>query len=263
VERTLYRTTAILWLLVHALLAHASGQTIPAWTDERQAGPFVFHADFHLARQQPLLAQMTFLQRDLVAALSIRNSNEPIDVYLFADGSTYGYYMRKYFPGVPNRRAMFVKTHSPGNVFAQESDSLAVDLRHECTHALLHASLPFVPLWLDEGLAEYFEVAPDERAYGNPHLHPIRSHVRWRRPTPLDKLEALRDLNDMGQREYRDAWAWVHFMLHGSPAARIELVGFLTDLENHIPPDPLSQRLRRRIPDLDKQFAAHFKSWKR
>ena len=31
------------------------------------------------------------------------------------------------------------------------------DLRHECTHALLHAALPYVPLWLDEGLASLYE----------------------------------------------------------------------------------------------------------
>ncbi|GIT30210.1 MAG: hypothetical protein Ct9H300mP1_22560 [Planctomycetaceae bacterium] len=32
------------------------------------------------------------------------------------------------------------------------------DLRHEFTHGVLHSSLKRVPLWLDEGLAEYFEV---------------------------------------------------------------------------------------------------------
>ena len=44
------------------------------------------------------------------------------------------------------------------------------DLRHECTHALLHAVLPAVPLWLDEGLAKYFEVQRASRAYGHPYL---------------------------------------------------------------------------------------------
>ena len=261
--RPIYQTTVVLWLVLHALQACALGQTTPTWTDERSAGPFAFHADFRLDRHQQLLLQMTRLQRDLVAALSIRGSSEPIDVYLFSDSSTYGHYMQKYFPGVPNRRAMFVKTDSPGNVFAQNSANLDVDLRHECTHALLHASLPFVPLWLDEGLAEYFEVPSGERAYGNPHLASIRRHVRWLRPTPLDKLEGLRELNEMGQREYRDAWAWVHFMLHGPQAARIELVGFLTDLENHVPPAPLSERLRKRVPNVEQQFAQHFKKWKR
>ena len=253
----------MLWLVLYALPMLAQGQMPPAWTDERSAGPFVFRADFRLDRHRQLLVQMTQLQRDLQSALSICGSVEPIDVYLFADSSIYRHYMQKYFPGVPNRRAMFVKTQSPGNVFAQESANLDIDLRHECTHALLHASLPFVPLWLDEGLAEYFEVPPRARAYDNSHLRSIRNHVRWRRPTSLEKLERLQGLDEMGQREYRDSWAWVHFMLHGPQAARTELVGFLTDLENHVPPDPLSQRLGRSIPDVEQQFVLHFKKWKR
>ena len=51
-----------------------------------------------------------------------------------------------------------MKGRGPGKVFAYKSKALPVDVRHEGTHGLLHAALPMVPLWLDEGLAEYFEV---------------------------------------------------------------------------------------------------------
>lgn len=259
--RRLLDITTILWLLLHSA---AWGQATRAWTDQRVAGPFVFHADFRLDRRQALLRDMTRLQRQVATALSLEKTQEPIDVYLFAASSTYHGYMQWYFPGVPNRRAMFVKSQSPGNVFAHESENLGTDLRHECTHALLHAALPFVPLWLDEGLAEYFEVPAGERAFDNPHLRAIRNHLRWRRSVPpLSRLEGLRDLRDMGQHEYRDAWAWVHFMLHGPPPAREELVAFLTDLRNQVPPTPLSQRLERRLPGVEHQFVEHFKRWKR
>ena len=43
-------------------------------------------------------------------------------------------------------------------VYAQGGDRLADDLRHEMTHAYLHSVVPDVPLWLDEGLAKYFEL---------------------------------------------------------------------------------------------------------
>ena len=42
-------------------------------------------------------------------------------------------------------------------------DHLRTDLRHELTHALLHGVLKDVPLWLDEGLAGFFELPPDAR----------------------------------------------------------------------------------------------------
>ncbi len=31
----------------------------------------------------------------------------------------------------------------------------------------------------------------------------------------------------MGSVDYRDSWAWVHFILYGSAEAHAELVGFL------------------------------------
>ena len=54
----------------------------------------------------------------------------------------------------------------------------------------------------------------------------------------------MRDVGDMGQAQYRDAWAWTHFMLHGSAEARDELIRFLADLQAHSPPGLLSQRLQ-------------------
>ena len=43
-------------------------------------------------------------------------------------------------------------------VYTYWGNRIQQDLRHELTHAILHSVLKDVPLWLDEGLAEYFEV---------------------------------------------------------------------------------------------------------
>jgi hypothetical protein len=55
----------------------------------------------------------------------------------------------------------------------------------------------------------------------------------------------------------------VHFMLHGSRQAHDEFVRYLADIHSHTPPGILSRRLRRRLPNLDRQFAHHFRSWDR
>jgi hypothetical protein len=65
----------------------------------------------------------------------------------------------------------------------------------------------------------------------------------------------------MDEANYRGAWAWVHFMLHGPPEAREELVAFLADIHARTPPGLLSRRLERRLPGLDRRVADHFKSW--
>jgi hypothetical protein len=140
---------------------------------------------------------------------------------------------------------------------------MEVDLRHEGTHALLHATLPVVPLWLDEGLAEYFEVPASERTSHYSHLSKTRWSVRLGNVATIEQLEQLRDLTEMGQTEYRQAWAWVHFLLHGSAAAHDELMRYLNDIQNHMPPGVLSQRIRNRLPDVEERFARHFLSWRR
>jgi hypothetical protein len=75
-------------------------------------------------------------------------------------------------------------------VFAYRGEDFETDLRHECTHALLNAALPVVPLWLDEGLAEYFEVLPQsaiarkpassERGVGRPAWENSPASRSWK-----------------------------------------------------------------------------------
>jgi hypothetical protein len=250
-------------LALFTIASPANAQSARGWTDRRTEGTFDYHADFPLDSRRTILNELPPLRGQLAESLGITMSGDSIDVYLFANQSTYNWYLQQHFPGVPSRKAMFIKSRNPGNVFAYDSPTLATDLKHECTHALLHASLPFVPLWLDEGLAEYFEVAPERRAYHNPHLTSVKRHVIWRKAPSMEKLEDLDSLKAMGHREYRDAWAWVHFMLHGPTEARDELVRFLTDIQAATPPGRLSERLQRRLPRVERQFAEHFKHWSR
>lgn len=147
-------------------------------------------------------------------------------------------------------------------VYAYLNSEFEIDVRHESTHALLHASLPSVPLWLDEGLAEYFEAPPTERASENPHQSPTWWAVRFGSVPKLASLEVIQDLGEMGRAEYRHAWAWVHFMLHGPPEAQQELIRYLADLRQGNPTVLLSERLDARIPDLEQCFSEHFLSWK-
>ena len=233
------------------------------WADTRVSGPFTCRADFPLNSVENLLSELAELQNDLVRCLGVRPAAEPIELYLFHDQRTYKQYLRRHLADVPYRRALYLKKGGPGIVLAYVSPQLEVDLRHECTHALLHSSLPMVPLWLDEGLAEYFELAPAKRAYDNPYLSTIRWNVRLGILPKLEKLESKHDVGSMGGADYRNAWAWTHFILHGSPEAHQELVAFLEDISASSPPGLLSQRLRLRVPDIDRKLAAHFRGLKR
>jgi Protein of unknown function (DUF1570) len=254
----LVRAAALAALLPFVVAAATSAEN--RWPDERRAGPFLCHADFSLGPQQPLLDEVSRLQADLGSVLGAPQSREPVHLFLFQAKTTYQTYLEQYFPRVPNRRALFIKAaRGPGMVFACQGTDFEIDVRHESTHALLHAWLPDVPLWLDEGLAEYFEVPRDARAAHNPHQAAVQALVRSGSAPRLSELEALTKVEDMGRGEYRDAWAWVHFMLHGPPEARDELHRYLSEIAARSEPGRLSDRLRRRLPDLDRRFAEHFR----
>jgi hypothetical protein len=246
-------------LLLVAALGNDAARAETRWPDERQAGPLLVHADFSLEPQEPLLAELALLQQDLATELGAKQSRENVHLFLFHTKETYQAYLKQYFPRVPYRRALFIKARGPGMVFAFQGDEFAIDVRHESTHALLHTWLPGVPLWLDEGLAEYFEAPRDERAAGNPHLATVRAMIRYGQFPRLEELEKVQGIEEMGRDEYRDAWAWVHFMLHGPREAREELHRYLGDLSAGGDIGPLSERLRRRLPDLNRQVIEHFR----
>ena len=56
-------------------------------------------------------------------------------------------------------------------------------------------------------------------------------------------LEELTDVNQLGRREYREAWAWVHFCLEGPAEARQELQSYLHDLAQQNATESFGRRL--------------------
>ncbi|MBN1910467.1 MAG: hypothetical protein JW818_12055 [Pirellulales bacterium] len=255
----------MLALLVASFFAASGWAAEPAtnrWIDVRVAGPFVCRSEFPLHGYEKLVTQLARLQTDLARLAGVPAPKERIELLLFRDEQSYRRYLQIHEPHLPYRRALFVKDQGPGRVLVHRSPDFEVDVRHECTHALLHATLPMVPLWLDEGLAEYFELPPEKRAYDNPHLKSLRWNARFNLLPKLEKLEQEDDFTKLIEKDYRDSWAWVHFMIHGPVEARRELAGFLADVHASTPPGRLSQRLAARVPNLRSQFAQHLKTWK-
>jgi len=235
----------------------------PQWIDYRSHGSFHFQATFTLSSFEPLFRELSALEQELQRRLAVSPSSQRVEVYLFDDQNEHRQLLERIYPRVPYRRALYVQRGGRGSVFAYRHRELAVDLRHECTHALLHAKLPMVPLWLDEGLAEYFEMPAQMRAFDHPHLSKLRWNIRLGMGRSIESLEACHDLSQMGGVEYRFAWAWVHFMLHGPLPAHRALVLYLSDIRNSNPPGQLSDRLHDAVPNLNEAMEQHFRRWHR
>lgn len=248
------------------LLSAAGGCATPGRTEavklparhQIRTGRLVIRSDFKLDEGDPLVAELHDLRREVRETLNLPEPQRTVAVYLFRDKERYTRYMHAAHPQLPERRAFFIGTPGELAVYAYLGTQVQEDLRHEYTHGLLHASLTEVPLWLDEGLAEYFEVNStlpgrinQEHARG---LAEMSMHG-WR--PNLDRLEQLEDVAEMQSADYREAWAWVHFLLHESDDGRQLLLDYLAKLETTRDPPSLAAMIKSDLPAPEDRLAAY------
>lgn len=221
-------------------------------------GQLVFHSDFPLPANHRLLEELTALRVDLEERLGLPPTDEPIEVYLFEGAELFREFMRRSHPEFPSRRAFFLKTDTRLLVYAQWGDRIAEDLRHEVTHGYLHSAIANVPLWLDEGLAEYAEAPRGHHGVNRDHLRFLGEQIGINAWQPdLGKLERLSTSADLTQAQYAEAWAWVHFLLETQPERAAILREYLTDLRQRGAADPISDRLARLEPDPARSLVEH------
>ena len=258
-------------IFLHAVvlcsLLPLSGKASDAWVDREVVGRFEVRSEVPV-RQSPVLREfvrsLPSLESDITSTLGLQANQKPIAINVFQTRLNYQSFIARRAPEGQGRRALYVQSETHGSVYVYLHADVMTDLCHETTHAILHSSLAFVPLWLDEGLAEYFEIPSKRRESDNPHLSRTRLDARlivtWR--PSLVRLEAIPDQSGMSLRSYRESWAWVHFLLHGPDEAVAVLPRYLSGIESHDPPDPLSVQLRLLWPDPERQLTSHFRSWK-
>lgn len=227
--------------------ADKDGAPQPPGKRSLRISQFVFLSDFELKQDLPIFRDLSNLREQVYKELQLPPSNTVVQVYVFEDRERYENYMRARYPELPKRRAFFVaQPRSVGGVedllvYTYWGERIREDLRHELTHALLHSVLKDVPLWLDEGLAEYFEVGTEAQGINQQHLDQIRRGPPFQ--PDLVRLEQLSQVQQMSPNEYREAWAWVHLMLRDRPEAKTALVKYLHQLRTNPTPGSLQPRL--------------------
>jgi hypothetical protein len=241
-----------------ATLGGDPGQPLVPSRYETRTGPFAIYTNTAITGDAQAVRSLRSLERDLTSRLGLRvpADGPPIEVYILRDRDAFTHFLTFYYPELPPRRAFFLAQGPRRVIYTFQNERLDEDLRHEATHALLHITVGDLPLWLDEGLAEYFE-GPDDRQGVNPeHLTRLPDDLKagWR--PDLARLETLKSVREMTPRDYREAWAWVHALLNGPVTGKSALLGQLADLASRPKTvEPLSDRLARldKAPTADTQ----------
>ncbi len=172
-----------------------------------------------------------------VTRLRVRTA-EPTRVYIFPSARRFAPY-RESALDVKNENitGVFVSTSSGGNFILLQSDAdSGVDrvVYHELTHQFVANTTAGLPLWFNEGMAEYYSTF---RTVGEAtHIgRPVEEHVRWLRS---EKLIPLRELfattyssptyNEAARAGafYAQSWALVHYLMT-DPERRAQLGRFL------------------------------------
>jgi hypothetical protein len=223
-----------------------------------QTGPYAIYTNFALASDDPAVRQLQALQRQIEATLGVRvdPGENPIEVYILDDKKAFTHFLTYYYPELPPRRAFFFAQGPRRVVYTYLGERLEEDLRHEATHALINVACSDLPLWLDEGLAEYFEVAEPLDGRNDEHLRRLPADLAAGWEPDLRRLEALQDVRQMTPRDYRESWAWVHYLLHGPPAGRAALLSFLRE-DHRAGSTALSDRLDARGNDPAGKLVAY------
>jgi len=228
----------------------------------QRVSQFVFVSDFELKTDQPIFRELSDLREQVLKELQLPAppASALIHVYLFEDRERYEQFMLARYPSLPRRRAFFVAQPRGMSstddllVYTFWGDHIRQDLRHELTHALLHSVLKDVPLWLDEGLAEYFELPPETKGINRQHVLLLN---RDGLKPDLPRLEQFTQVEQMNPAEYREAWAWVHYILRGNPEARKALLTYVQQLRKTATPGPLLPQLKPAGPELNEALLNH------
>lgn len=219
---------------------------------------FQVHTDAPIEADDPLMTELNELRTRVRRTLELPEQRRPVIVYLFEDQSRYEQYMATAFPELPRRRAFFIGTPGELSVYAHLGEQVREDLRHEYTHGLLHSALHSVPLWLDEGLAEYFEVSRAHPNRINPsHAQGLAQMIEAGWQPNLRRLEQLDDVSEMHRADYQESWAWVHYLLHESDDTRQLLIDHLSELTASPDAGSFAARIEAQIPQPTERLRAY------
>lgn len=248
------------WVILACILLLPREGVCQRWVTQERMGKLEIFGEVQL-NADVIQQQLESVRTELKSRLQVGGDNATVQVVVFSSRDSYRRYVGQQIPEAVNRRAIFYKNDELYQIYTFRHADLLTDLRHEYTHALLHQSLPFVPLWIDEGLAEYFEELPAARS-GSGRLRAMRWKCRTGWKPGLADLERIPDAASMDSDDYRNSWAWIHFLLHDSEASRAQLASYLAAISAGEAPGRFSEWLNRRDPPVLTRVGSYFRRFR-
>lgn len=259
------------------LLALATFAAVPIPTEKEQwtvrsAGEFTIYSNASDSVTADI-ARDLLRMREALGKVTRLNTRSPLPMHVFV--------FRNQRVMAPFGDALFGKADaqiSGGFLPTRHANYIVVDagperrvdrvVYHELAHFFLRNTIPVLPVWLDEGLAEYystFGIAGDHRdrvRIGRP----IPEHVltlRRSRLIPFDRYFAIDQKSPEyieGPRRqvfYAQSWALMHYLLSGGETRRQTLNEYFTTLTTPRPKGSPMPPLNVDAADLEHEIRSY------
>ena len=230
-----------LWLLgslaPHGAEAQRGRQDGEGWI-ELQSQHFTLFSEVSPRRTRRIALGLEGLRAMLGQLTGLELDNRvPTRIYIFGGERSFEPYKFLY-QGRPADVAGYFVSREQANYIALDAENVnqaRAVVYHEYVHEVLDNNFRDLPVWFNEGLAEYystFEIEGDVAAVGKP----VVEHWQWlnqHEPLPIDVLLAVgRDspIYNEGTRRgsfYAQSWALVHYLLVGNEERQGQVVEFL------------------------------------
>jgi tetratricopeptide (TPR) repeat protein len=229
--------------LLILLAAAASAQAIPLPSEREQwsvlqAGELTIYSSASESETKRIATDLLRMREAVgkVTRLNVR-TGKPTHVFIFRSNRSFAPYRDALFTGRSEGvGGGFLAARFANYIIVDASSPAGVDrvVYHELAHWFIRNTVVGLPLWLDEGLAEYystFGVVGDSVAIGRP----IRDHIVALRRGMLMPLGVQLALNERSEEYagqsrqklfYAQSWALVHYFL-SDPARRARLEQFV------------------------------------
>jgi tetratricopeptide (TPR) repeat protein len=133
---------------------------------------------------------------------------------------------------------------------------------HEYIHKLLHLNFTRMPVWLDEGLAEFFgntQFRSNQTLIGVPS--PRIGVLRGRTPYPLQTILTVGPASPYYHDEdkvymfYAESWALTHFLMFGNDMGNGQRINaYITQLQKGADAQKSFEETIGNVADVEKQF---------
>ncbi len=159
----------------------------------------------------------------------------------------------------PEKNLVLLRLDMPG-------DELYRAVFHEYTHLLIHQNVSSLPLWVNEGLAEFYahtRILDKEFQLGYPSEHHVR-YLRENRMIPLATLFSVDHTSPYYNEEhkgsifYAQSWALVHYLMaEGFKQSKSPLAAFLALLHQGVEPVEAAQRAFGNLSKLESALVGY------